>query len=66
MWKKLAFIVGDASKQDGKYRKSLFRGGEGQSTQWKEGMCPVFGMLNRRYPWNIQVEMPNWKFWERS
>lgn len=41
MWKKLAFIVGDASKQDGKYRKSLFRGGEGQSAQRKEDMCLV-------------------------
>lgn len=35
MW---AFIVGGASKQDGKYRKSLFRGGGGWCAEWKVPM----------------------------
>lgn len=27
----------------------------------RKRMCLVFGMLSRKYPWNIQVETPNWK-----
>lgn len=48
MRKKLAFIVGGAGKQDGKYRKAcLFRGGGGGVKYGGKSMCTVWGMLGR-------------------
>lgn len=55
-----------ASKMANTEKAYLFRGGGGGGEVHSgKKMYPVFGMW-KRSPWNIQVEMSYWKFWERT
>lgn len=66
----MAFTAGGAGGKMANTEKAyVFRrgaGGGGGEVHSGKRLCPVWGMPSRRYPLNLQAEMPNRKLWERS